>query len=162
MQKVTPSASEGWMFDHVFSVPEVTHYTGILPDSVREQRKRGIIHGIGAANDRGHWKYSLYDMVTLAISKSIHVPWFNRTDLVQIGNIMARDVINRKMGHDYVMAYAFWKEKYVLKQAAIRNIKDFSEIDAVVKTIVLVDRLADTLPTIEINKTSATPPSSRP
>jgi hypothetical protein len=54
------------------------YLAGVSTDNVRDWRRRDLINGIGVSNPdsltgRGHWRYSLGDLVSLAV-----VGWFAR------------------------------------------------------------------------------------
>lgn len=73
---------------------EVEKFLGLTPENLRDQRRRGILDGIGQTDaDTGRWRYSADDVLIIAIAQALFQEGIDLPSAMSIAKFAAPNVI---------------------------------------------------------------------
>ena len=72
---------------------EVEKFLGLTPENLRDQRRRGILGGIGQQYGGGRWQYSLDDVLVLAIAQLLFKEGIDLPSAIGVGKFAAPNVV---------------------------------------------------------------------
>ncbi len=139
----------------------IAKFTVPTPDLQRNYRARGMMDGIGRADESGRWKYSTLDLVGIWISDRLAAgeQWMDRRDALQFGRTAAVLVIRAfhafragrcplgpSANRYVVMFFDGTNPTHGRFFKSLTSLQEVSEVDFDWVRIVDLHRLAQTIP----------------